>query len=579
MPLLKRYYQTHENKLQLVPNIWDIIALIIISACIILLIWAALQMVAPYEVGQSIDIDLDPSNLPRYALRTISRIFIALCISLLFTFTVGTLAAKNAQAERILIPMIDILQSVPVLSFLAITVVGFIRLFPGSLLGPECASIFAIFTAQAWNMTLGFYQTLKNIPADLKEVAHMFHLSKWQQFWRIEVPCSMSSLLWNMMMSTSASWFFVVASEAIYVSNQQIRLPGIGSYIALAIEHSDMLSVCYAIIVMFFLILIYDQLIFRPLLQWSEQFYLDTFFSEANTRSWTMHLLNKTRFLKYTKHLFELFTDRFVNFFRYEENQFSLFEKTEKLKRLGQWLSYSFILALSLGSLIIFLYYIYTAISLSEILRVTWLGFITTLRVMVLIVLCSLIWVPVGVYIGMRPRTAKLVQPLIQILAAFPANLLFPLVVIFILHYHLNIEIWTTPLMILGSQWYILFNIIAGVSTIPKDLYHVTNNLGVSKWLWWRRFMLPGIFPYFITGAMTAAGGAWNASIVAEWVTWGQNTITATGIGAYITHSTKVGDFHRIALGTAMMCFYVLLLNRLIWRPLYKFAEERYQLV
>ena len=292
------YFSKH--RLTMVPlNIWDILAFILIFGVFALFALGLSQMNVPYHVGENIPIKLDPQYLPLYALRSVLRIFIALLLSLLFTFTVGTFAAKNRYAGKIIIPLIDILQSVPILGFLSISVTGFIALFRGSLLGPECAAIFVIFTSQVWNMALSFYQSLKTIPEELIEVADMFRLSAWQRFWRIEVPFAMPALLWNTMMSMSASWFFVVASEAITISNQNINLPGIGSYIALAIKEANLPAVYFAILAMFSVILIYDQLIFRPLIQWAEKFKLDALPQEHRPKTWLLKLLQKTRLLKY----------------------------------------------------------------------------------------------------------------------------------------------------------------------------------------------------------------------------------------------------------------------------------------
>src|SRR5579883_2853496 len=297
------------------PNYWDILALLFALGLIALLAWQAKQMTVPYHLGQLIPISLDPQNLPKYALRTVSRMLIALFFSLLFTFIFGTWAAKNKRAERIIIPVIDILQSIPILGFLSITIVGFIALFPGSLLGPECAAIFVIFTSQAWNMALGFYQTVRSVPTELLDAANMFHLSAWQRFWRIDVPFSMPGLLWNTMMSMSAGWFFVVASEAITVSNQQILLPGIGSYIAVAIQAADLRAITYAILAMLVVILIYDQLLFRPLVAWSERFKAERegSGSEEVAESWVINLFNRTRLVRNIggklAHLFDMFVN------------------------------------------------------------------------------------------------------------------------------------------------------------------------------------------------------------------------------------------------------------------------------
>ncbi|MEO8402856.1 MAG: ABC transporter permease subunit [Gammaproteobacteria bacterium] len=578
MSFLRNPFMT-AYKARLYPNYWDIVALLFALGVISLLAWDAKQMSAPYHLGQPTTISLDPSYLPGYALRTVSRMLIALCFSLLFTLTFGLWAAKSKRAGRIIIPIIDICQSIPILGFLSVAIVAFISLFPGSMLGPECAAILAIFSSQAWNMALGFYQTVRSVPAELREAANMFHLSAWQRFWRIDVPFSMPGLLWNMMMSMSAGWFFVVASEAVTVSNQQILLPGIGSYIAYAIQSANMPAIGYAILTMFIVILIYDQFLFRPLVAWSEKFKAEQVAHEREAHSWLVDLLHRTRLLRFfgskLNHLF----DSLVNFslFRSKPNE-KFYTAPSRLQRFVNGIL-NVALAMAVMAMVIFpIYFIVVNMPLSSVGHVLFLGLLTTIRVFVLIIICSLIWVPVGVWIGFRPQVAQMAQPIIQFLAAFPVNLLYPLVVILILKYNLNVEIWVTPLMILGVQWYILFNVIAGASVLPKDLLQVADNFCVNGWLRWRRLILPGIFPYYMTGAMTAAGGAWNASIAAEVITWGKTKLVATGLGAYITECTKHGDFLHMAIGISMMCLLVLFFNRLVWRPLYVLAEERFHL-
>jgi len=573
----KRFYFANRDGVRRYLNLWDLVFLILVISILFFLGWGGKQMAVPYQLGEPLPISLDPSWLPVYAVRTVLRMFVALAFSLLFTFIVGTMAAKNRRAEQIIIPAIDILQSVPVLSFLSITITGFIALYPGSLLGPECASIFVIFTAQVWNITLGFYQSLKTLPHDLKEASAMFQLSAWQRFWKVEVPFSMSGLLWNMMISMSASWFFVVLSEAIVVSHQNIRLPGIGSYIALAIEQGSIHALGYAILTMVIVIFLYDQILFRPLIAWSEKFKFEPSADEEEYQSWLIDLMRRSRLVKKLSNLIAIFKDRFVNAAIVRKKQIKLtgeinFERQKKL----DWLWNGFLALLVLIACWLLFSYILSEVNFREILHVIVLGSATATRVIVLIILSSLVWVPIGVWVGLRPRIAQRIQPIIQFLAAIPANLFYPLFVIAILRFHLNVEIWVTPLMILGTQWYILFNVIAGASMIPRELYMAADNFNVTGWHWWKKFAIPGIFPFFITGAITAAGGAWNASIVAEWVSWGSTTLKATGLGAYIQESTLSGDFPKIALGTAMMCIYVLAFNHLIWRPLYRLAEQRF---
>lgn len=565
---------------RLYPNYWDMIALLFVFAVISLFAWNAHQMSTPYHVGEAIVISLDTSLLPFYAARTVVRMLIAMVFSLLFTFIFGTWAAKSKRAERIIIPMIDILQSVPILGFLSVTVTGFISLFPGSLLGPECAAIFVIFTSQAWNMALGFYQSVRSVPAEINEAATMFHLSAWQRFWFIEVPYSLPSLLWNAMASMSAGWFFVVAAEAITVSNQDILLPGIGSFISVAIAAANMHAIGMAVLTMFVVILIYDQLLFRPLVAWSEKFKSSQVTSENFPESWVVNLLRRTRVMRSLgKKLHSLFL-YFVDFRFRSPQQETVMVNSSGSHKFNQWGLVCDVLLMFAGlSAVVFVVYsALTSISLAELSHVVLLGLITMLRVFVLIFLCSLIWVPVGIWVGLRPTVSAFVQPVAQILSAFPANLFYPFIVVLIVTYHLNPNIWLTPLMILGAQWYILFNVIAGASAIPKDLLQVADNFGVYGRVRNMRLLLPAVFPYYLTGAITASGGAWNASIVSEVASWGNQRVAATGLGAYISEYTSSGQFTQIALGIGVMCLLVLLINRLLWRPLYIYAGNRFLL-
>ena len=576
---MKNTYTKNEATQWPVPNYWDALALTLVLAVIVLFAVGANEMSQHYQLGQVIPVSLNPIHLPYYALRSVMRILIALCCSLLFTFTVGTLAAKNKNAERILIPMIDILQSVPVLGYLSFTVVGFLALFRGSMMGPECAAIFVIFTAQVWNMTLSFYQSLRSVPEDLKEATAMFHLSAWQKFWKLEVPFAMPGLLWNAMLSMSGSWVFLVASEAITVANQNITLPGLGSYIALAISHADKSAILYVIIAMFIVIFLYDQLLFRPLVAWAEKFKAEENASEVVPQSWVLDLFQRADFFQYIgEHLSQL-GDAFVNLKYFRRRKKTAVVVTVTLWKKIWAIAWNIVLYGAIVAAIFILFnFIFREVPVAQIWNVIYLGFITACRVIAMILLSSIIWVPIGVWIGLNPRASQIVQPIAQFLAAFPANLLFPVAAILIVRYHLNANIWTSPLMILGTQWYILFNVIAGTSALPNNLKMAVNTLNVRGWLWWKRFILPGIFPYFITGVITAAGGAWNISIISEAVTWGSIQLHAVGLGAYISEVTQSGNFLDIALGITVMSLYVLLVNRCVWRPLYNLAEERYQI-
>jgi len=559
------------------PNLWDLVALPMVLGAIALIAWGGMAMSARYHVGEALSISLDPWRLPEYALRTVLRMVCALVASLVFSLVYAAIAAKSRQGEKILIPVLDILQSVPILGFLSITVTGFIALFPGRLLGVECAAIFAIFTSQAWNMTFSVYQSLRTVPAELIEAARMYHLSPWKRFWRLEVPHAIPSLVWNMMMSVSGGWFFVVASEAITVAGQTIMLPGIGSYIATAINQSNLAAIGYAVLIMFVVILLYDQLLFRPLLAWSRKFRADASADEDNIRPWFFVVLQRAR-------LFDLVQAGVLELNRMIDAALAALARRRRSlveRRPRPELDRLFdiaLLGLAAAAAVWIIAFIRETVDLAEIGWVFLLGLATAARVLILIAVASLIWVPIGVAIGLRPHVADRVQPVVQFLAAFPANLFFPAAVVLILRFALNPEIWLSPLMILGTQWYILFNVIVGTTALPLELQRAAQNLGVRRSLWWRRVILPAIFPAYVTGAVTAAGGSWNASIVSEVVQWGDTTLTATGIGAYIARTTAEGDSARIALGIAVLCLYVLAFNRLLWRRLYDLAAERLRL-
>lgn len=580
----KEHIQLIKSKFFIAPNIWDFVVLAIVLGVIIMIAWGANQMITPYQLGQEIEISLDPRFLPEYTIKTVLRMLIAMIFSLLFTFTVAPIAAKNKTASKLILSFIDIMQSLPVLGILSITVVGFIKLFPNSMLGPESASIFAVFTAQVWNITLSLYQSLSTVPLNLQEAARMYQLSSWQKFWCVEVPFSTQGLLWNCMMSMSAGWFFVVLSETIIVSNQNIALPGLGSYIAKAITEENFIAMWYAIIAMFVVILSYDQLLFRPLLAWANKFNIDPEDNGTTEQPWFLNILSKTLILKKLEIIFGLFLDFFVNklnniiikmFSKYNNYSAKISSPTKPNKNF--YLLYQALIAISLCYCsYILIKFITEVIDSSEILHVFFLGFITAIKVIILIILASLIWVPIGVWIGLNKQASVMLQPIIQFLAAFPANFFYPIAVIVIMKYSLNKHVCTAPLMILGTQWYILFNVIAAMNAVPKEIFLTTKMLRLKGLLWWKKVALPAIFPYYVTGAMTAAGGCWNASIVAEFVKWGDNTIISLGLGSYINENATIGDFPRLALGIAIMCVYVILFNKLIWRNLYQLASSRF---
>jgi NitT/TauT family transport system permease protein len=559
------------------PNLWDAAAILCVIAALIGVAHEAQGTFMRISAPEALTVTLNPVHLPGYALRTTMRMFAALAASLLFTFTYATAAAKSRRAALILIPVLDILQSVPILGFLSFTVVFFMNLFPGRVLGLELAAIFAIFTSQAWNMAFSLYQSLKTIPADLKEASDSFHLSAWQRYWRLEVPYAVPGLVWNTMMSMSGGWFFVVASEAVSVGDNTWKLPGIGSYVALALEQQDIRAVFYAIVTMLLVILAYDQLLFRPLVAWSQKFRFETTAGVTAADPWLLRLMRRTRLLN---RLADAIGDAAVAIggMRLRLRRRTAVPAQERPSRtvdLIWMLALAAIVAWALTRIVTF---VSAEVSLSDAGQAVGLGCITLVRVVVLIALASLFWVPIGVWLGLRPVWARRAQPLAQFLAAFPANLLFPPFVIFIVHFHLNANIWLTPLMILGTQWYILFNVVAGAAAFPGDLREAASNFRIGGFLWWRKVMIPGILPYYVTGAITASGGSWNAAIVAEVASWGNTRLEAYGLGAYIADATANGDMGRVVLGVVVMSIFVLLFNRLLWRPLYGYSERHLKL-
>jgi NitT/TauT family transport system permease protein len=558
------------------PNLYDLAIFILIAAAFAILAHGARQIAAPADrlVGQAIV--LDPMNLPEYALRTTLRMFAAIFASLIFTFVVATLAAKSRKAELVILPALDILQSVPVLGFLTFTVTYFLRLFPGSELGAECAAIFAIFTSQAWNMAFSFYQSLRTVPRDLVEVSAHFRLSPWLTFWRLEAPFAAPGLIWNTMMSMSGGWFFVVASEAITVGDTTIKLPGIGSWLAVAIDQKDIGAVVMAVAAMAVVILLYDQLVFRPIVAWADKFRFEQTAAGERPRSWVYDLWRRARLTRRTAQAMgwlSTFVERLLP--RPGALQITVRSSTARLFDIV-WI----VLVLAIVTYALWRIVLFTRQSLDwhDMLVAVEMGLLTLARVVVLITLASVIWVPVGVWIGLRPWAASKVQPVAQFLAAFPANVLFPIAVVAIVHWHLHPDIWLSPLMVLGTQWYILFNVIAGASAFPTDLREASTLFRLRQAQWWRQVIIPGILPYYVTGALTAAGGSWNASIVAEVASWGDTRLRAAGLGSYIADATAAGDYARVVLGIGVMSVMVVSCNRLLWRPLYRLAERRYRL-
>jgi NitT/TauT family transport system permease protein len=520
----------------------------------------------------------DPWRLPYYAARSLLRMFAALIASVIFTFIYSTIAARSRRAEKVLIPLLDILQSVPVLGFLSITLTIWLRLFPGSELGVEFASIFAIFTAQVWNMTFAFYQSQTTVPKELDEASRLMRLTRWQRFWQLDAPHGVIPLVWNGMMSFGGGWFFLIASEVIAVNNQEYALPGIGSYVAAASANQQMGRILLAIAVMILMVIGVNFLFWRPLTAWSERFRLGDSKGSSEQRSIVLSVIRHSAIPGLIARAgvpIRRFTDKMTKPFGLAEPPLIV---NQTKRRAGD-----VVFGVIVGALIAFgiwqmLRYLNNTVGLDEFLVAFGLGLLTFLRVLVLVLISSLIWVPIGVWIGLNPKVTRIAQPIVQVLASFPANFLFPFVTIFLIATHISLNIGGIFLMALGAQWYILFNVIAGAAAIPNDLREAATNFRLNLWQKWRYLYGPAVFASWVTGGITAAGGAWNASIVAEVVSYGHTELIADGLGAYITEATAAGDLGRTLIGVIVMSIFVVGLNRVFWKPLYNRAERRYSL-
>jgi NitT/TauT family transport system permease protein len=555
----------------------DVLVVLVLLSILYLTAHLSSGMGLPFSESKQPTMSLDPQMLPYYAGRSLLRMFIAFGASLLFTFVYGRIAANNRIAEKIMIPAIDILQSVPVLGFLSASVMMFMALFPGSLLGVECASIFAIFTGQVWNMTFSFYHSLKSIPRALNEAANIHHLGLWSRFTKLEVPSSIIGLTWNSMMSFGGGWFFLTASESISVLNQNIHLPGIGSYMAMAADQGNVKAICYSIITMIILIISVDQLFWRPIVAWGQKFKNEQ--TEANEipRSWVYDIIKRARFIRYLNETIGTLFHDISSKFKKRSSTIHWPKPPSFISRIVIWLIW-IVIALFVAK------YVYEAVleivklSWKELFRVVQLGSYTAIRVFLSTVLAVLWTVPVGVMIGMNPRLSSIAQPIVQVLASFPANMTFPLFTILYLKFGINMNIGAVPLMMLGTQWYILFNVIAGSMALPSDLKEAAAILRLSRWQTWKRLILPGVFPFLITGCITASGGAWNASIVSELVSWKDKNLAASGLGTFIAEATTNGEWSKIIWGIIVMCLLVVLVNRLVWRKLYEISEKKFHL-
>lgn len=556
----------------------DVLVLIAIIGLFYLLVHLGREMGAPLEKALGPGLSLDPIHLPYYAGRSLLRMIIALVLSFIFTVVYGYVAAYVPGADKILIPLLDVLQSVPVLGFLSVSLTGLMALFPGSMLGVELASIFAIFTSQVWNMTFSFYYSLRSIPRDLREAGAVYGLNWWRRLTVVELPFAAIPLVWNAMMSFGGGWFFLAASEAISVLGQDIRLPGIGSYMATAIGEGNMPALFYALFTMAVLIILVDQVFWRPLVAWSQRFKLEETAGGDRPTSWLLEILRRSLVLSWLgEHVLRPLEEGLERVLAPPRAE-TLRPKRDSSYRRARWIApaaagfvFLFLLPYAQSGLALI-----AALGPAELLHVVVLGFYTLLRTSAAVLLGALWTVPVGVAIGLNPRLNQIAQPVTQIAASFPANMLFPFFGLLYLRYGLSFELGAIPLMMLGTQWYILFNVIAGASGLPSDLKEAAVILGLSRWEKWRVLILPGILRALVTGGVTAAGGAWNASIVAEVLDLEGRELVASGLGAYITLATRAGNWGQIIWGILVMSLFVVTVNRLFWRRLYRLVEEKY---
>ena len=522
------------------------------------------------DIG-SIEIDLSPSNLPYYALNSIFRIIVAYILSLIFAIWYGYTANKSRLNEQIMIPLLDILQSIPVLSFLPGVTLFMIALFPGSRIGLEISSIILIFTGQVWNIAFSYYNSINTLPKELGEVANIYRLSRFQRFARLELPFSAIGLVWNSMMSVAGGWFFLMACEMFILKDKDFRLPGLGSYIHTAADKGDISHVFYGLGTMVIIIIVLDIFMWRPLVAWTQKFRFDITAGEEERESLVLDLIRRSTVL-----------EKIFN------NLTRLSEKMDRLLEIewkgSSWLRHLFKNAVRIFIIIILIWLLVKAAfflsglkidALPSILKST--GF-SLLRTTAAIILAAIWTIPLGVLIGMNIRAARILQPLIQIVASIPATALFPVIILILLRIGGGLDIGSIFLMLLGTQWYILFNVIAGASSIPQELREASKVYGLHGIRKWRVLILPGIFPYLITGFITATGGAWNATIVSEYVTFAGMTLTTPGLGSSISIATASGNFRMLLANTVAMAIAVVAINRLLWKRLFIMAQEKYRL-
>ncbi|MFN7208990.1 MAG: ABC transporter permease [Aggregatilineales bacterium] len=550
--------------------------LILLGIAVTIYLGVQLAASAPPSLARA-EIDLNPQVLPYYALRSIGRMAAAYVLSVLFSIVYGYFAARSRSAERVLLPVLDVLQSVPILSFLPVVVLSLTAILPQAI-ALELAAIVLIFTSQVWNMTYSFYQSLRTLPRELREAASVFRFNWWWRFRRVDLPFASIGLLWNSVMSWAGGWFFLMAAEIFTVGDKDFRLPGVGSYLQEAANANDTTAILYGILTLVLIVVLLDQLLWRPLLVWVQKFKIETVEDDNPPTSWFYELLSRSQIANALTQALIVAPIRALDRRLGRARRFEPAQQEQPLRwtqRLAR------LLALSLFALIVIalgvqLIELLLSVPLGEYGRILGGTVATALRVLVAMLIAIGWTIPLGVLIGSSPRLANFLQPLVQIAASIPATAFFPLIVLVIISNGISLNVAAVLLMLLGTQWYVLFNVIAGATAIPKDLRDMTNLLRFKGWNRWRKLILPSLFPYLITGLITASGGAWNASIVAEYAEFGQQTYSVIGLGALISEATAQGNFGLLAAATLTMILVVVIINRYFWRRLYRLAAERY---
>ena len=524
-----------------------------------------------------VNISRSPLALPAYAGYSLLRITIAYVLSLAFTLVYGYVAAYNPRAERFMIPLLDVLQSIPVLSFLPGVMLAMVALFPGRQLGVEAGAILLIFTGQVWNMAFSFYASLKSIPKEMREAAKIYGFSWWQRFIEMELPYAAIGLVWNSMMSVAGGWFFLMACEMFVLGSRDFRLPGLGSYLQTAASNGDTRSIIWGIATMIAVIVLLDQFVWRPVIAWAEKFKVEQVESADAPRSWVLNLFRHSRGLAHIQgRTIQPLRERLMMYFARPRPS----EENGQRSPWKLWFVRLIAVALlaALGYGIVRIIMLLSGLQRPEI-REAGIGLLATfLRVNLALLLGALWTIPAGVAIGFNPQLARIAQPLAQIAASVPATALFPVVLLLLIRVGGGLGIGSIALLLLGTQWYILFNVIAGAIAIPTDLKECCSVFRLTGIARWKKLILPGIFPYLVTGLVTASGGAWNASIVAEYFHFKGQTYTTVGLGATISQATDTGNFDLLLAATIMMAATVVTINRLVWRRLYALAETRYRL-